>query len=105
VHFDFNKYNIRPQDAAVLDEAASTLKDHGNVSIGVNGYCDAIGSERYNLKLSERRSDAVVKYLADHGVADSRMTPHGYGKTDFVATNKTAEGRAQNRRVELIPNQ
>jgi OOP family OmpA-OmpF porin len=105
VHFDFNKYNIRPQDAAVLDEAASTLKEHGNVSINVNGYCDAIGSVRYNLKLSERRSDAVVKYLADHGVAESRMTPHGYGKTDFVATNKTAEGRAQNRRVELIPNQ
>jgi OmpA-OmpF porin, OOP family len=46
-----------------------------------------------------------VKYLADHGVAESRMTPHGFGKTDFVATNKTREGRAQNRRVELIPNQ
>jgi len=89
----------------VLDEAASTLKEHGNVSINVNGYCDVIGSVGYNLKLSERRADAVVKYLADHGVADSRMTPHGYGKTDFVASNKTAEGRAQNRRVELIPNQ
>ena len=105
VHFDFNKYNIRPQDAAVLDEAASILKEHGNVSVNVNGYCDAIGSVRYNLKLSERRADAVVRYLADHGVAESRLSPHGYGKTNFVATNKTAEGRAQNRRVELIPNQ
>jgi outer membrane protein OmpA-like peptidoglycan-associated protein len=46
-----------------------------------------------------------VKYLADHGVAEGRMSPHGYGKTDFVATNKTSEGRAQNRRVELVPNQ
>jgi OOP family OmpA-OmpF porin len=46
-----------------------------------------------------------VRYLADHGLAESRMTPHGYGKTNFVATNKTAEGRAQNRRVELVPNQ
>ena len=105
VHFDFNKSNIRPQDAAVLDEAAETLKTHQNVSVNVNGYCDAIGSVRYNLKLSERRSNAVVKYLADHGVAEGRMSPHGYGKTDFVATNKTAEGRAQNRRVELVPNQ
>ena len=105
VHFDFDKSNIRPEDAAVLDEAAETLKSHPNVSIAVNGYCDAIGSVRYNLRLSERRSNAVVKYLADHGVAESRMTPHGFGKTDFVATNKTAEGRAQNRRVELIPNQ
>jgi OOP family OmpA-OmpF porin len=46
-----------------------------------------------------------VSYLADHGVAEGRMSPHGYGKTNFVATNKTAEGRAQNRRVELVPNQ
>ena len=105
MHFDFNKYNIRPQDAAVLDEAANILKEHGNVSVDVNGYCDAIGSVRYNLRLSERRADAVVRYLADHGVAESRLSPHGYGKTNFVATNKTAEGRAQNRRVELIPNQ
>ena len=105
MHFDFDKSNIRPQDAAVLDEAASTLKEHGNISINVNGYCDAIGTMKYNQKLSERRSDAVVKYLADHGVAESRMSPHGFGKTDFVATNKTADGRAQNRRVELIPNQ
>jgi OOP family OmpA-OmpF porin len=89
----------------VLDEASETLKAHPNVSVNVNGYCDAIGSVRYNLKLSERRSDAVVKYLADHGVAESRLSPHGYGKTDFVATNKTREGRAQNRRVELVPNQ
>jgi len=105
VHFDFNKSNIRPQDAAVLDEAAETLKSHPNVSVAVNGYCDSIGSVRYNLRLSERRSNAVVKYLADHGVAEGRMSPHGFGKTDFVATNKTREGRAQNRRVELIPNQ
>lgn len=105
VHFDFDKSNIRPQDAAVLDEAAETLKAHPNITVNVNGYCDAIGSVRYNLKLSERRSDAVVKYLADHGIAESRLSPHGYGKTDFVATNKTAEGRAQNRRVEMVPNQ
>ena len=105
MHFDFNKYNIRPQDAAVLDEASETLKAHPNVSLNVNGYCDSIGSVRYNLKLSQRRANAVVTYLAGHGVAESRMSPHGYGKTDFVATNKTPEGRAQNRRVELVPNQ
>ena len=88
----------------MLDEAAETLNAHPTVSVIVNGYCDAIGSARYNLKLSERRSDAVVRYLADHGVAVGRLSPHGYGKTDFVATNNTREGRAQNRRVELVPN-
>ncbi len=103
MHFDFDKYNIRPQDAAVLDEAAEILKSHPNITVNVNGYCDAIGTVRYNLKLSERRAEAVVKYLVDHGIAESRLIPHGYGKTNFVATNKTAEGRAQNRRVELVP--
>ena len=82
----------------MLDEAAETLKSHPNVSVNVNGYCDAIGTVRYNLRLSERRANAVVRYLADHGVAEGRMSPHGYGKTNFVATNRTAEGRAQNRR-------
>ena len=92
-------------DAAVLDEAATTLKANPNVTINVDGYCDAVGSEKYNLKLSDRRSNAVVNYLVKAGIPSSQLIPHGYGKTDFVATNKTAEGRAQNRRVELVPNQ
>ena len=104
VHFDFNKSKIRPGDAAILDEAASTLKANPNVTVNVNGYCDAIGSEEYNLKLSDRRSDAVVDYLTSAGIPWSQLIPHGYGKTNFVATNDTAEGRAQNRRVELEPN-
>lgn len=105
VHFDFNRADIRPQDGAVLDEAAQTLKAHPDVSVAVNGYCDSIGGAKYNLRLSERRADAVAKYLADHGVAESRMSPQGFGKTDFVASNSTEEGRAQNRRVELEPSQ
>jgi outer membrane protein OmpA-like peptidoglycan-associated protein len=105
VHFDFNKADIRPQDAAVLDEAAETLKAHPDVAIAANGYCDSIGGFRYNLLLSQRRANSVVHYLADHGVAEGRMSPHGFGKTNFVASNATEEGRAQNRRVELVPNQ
>jgi OOP family OmpA-OmpF porin len=103
VHFDFNKSNIRPGDAAVLDEAAATLKANPNLTVNVNGYCDWIGGDEYNLRLSDRRSASVVNYLGSAGVPESRLIPHGYGKTDFVATNDTAEGRAQNRRVELVP--
>jgi OOP family OmpA-OmpF porin len=103
VHFDFNKSNIRSGDAAVLDEAAATLKANPGVTVNVNGYCDAIGSVNYNQKLSERRAAAVVSYLVKAGVPESQLEAHGYGKTDFVATNDTAEGRAQNRRVELVP--
>ena len=104
IHFDFNKSAIRPGDAAVLDEDVARLKASPNLAIYVNGYCDAIGSEEYNLKLSDRRADAVVKYLVKAGISESQLIPHGYGKTNFVSTNDTAEGRAQNRRVELVPN-
>jgi len=105
IHFDFNKSMIRPGDAAVLDEDASALKANPNMAVNVNGYCDAIGGEEYNLKLSDRRAIAVVDYLVKSGIPPSQLIPHGYGKTDFVATNDTAEGRAQNRRVELVPNE
>ena len=105
VHFDFNKSNIRPGDAAVLDEAVTTLKANPNVIVDVNGYCDAIGGVEYNLKLSDRRADAVEDYLQKAGIPASRLVAHGYGKSDFVASNDTAEGRAQNRRVELVPEQ
>jgi OOP family OmpA-OmpF porin len=103
VHFDFNKSNIRPGDAAILDEAVEILKAHPDVTIYVDGYCDAIGSEEYNLKLSQRRAESVAKYLEDKGIPTARLIPRGFGKTNFVAPNDTDEGRAQNRRVELVP--
>ena len=87
----------------MLDEAAATLKQNPNVTVNVNGFTDAIGTEAYNLKLSERRAHAVVNYLVRKGIPASQLIPHGYGKTNFVASNDTPEGRAQNRRVELVP--
>jgi len=103
VHFDFNRYNIRPDAAPILDEAAEILGKHPDVTVDVNGYCDVIGGVAYNQRLSERRANAVAGYLEGKGIASNRLVTHGYGKTQFVATNATAEGRAQNRRVELVP--
>jgi len=105
VHFAFNRATIRPEDEPVLDEAAENIKASPNTKIDVNGYCDAIGSARYNLRLSQRRAEAVVNYLENKGVSASQLTAHGFGKTNFVASNRTADGRAQNRRVELVPEQ
>jgi outer membrane protein OmpA-like peptidoglycan-associated protein len=105
VHFNFNKSFIRDVDKPVLDEAAETLKANPNAKIDVNGYCDAIGGMRYNQRLSERRANAVAAYLEDKGIPSSQLMPQGFGKTHFVAPNDTAEGRAQNRRVELVPEQ
>jgi OOP family OmpA-OmpF porin len=103
VHFDFNKYNIRPDAVPILDEAADILGKHPDVTVDVNGYCDIIGSVAYNQRLSERRAEAVGHYLQGKGIPANRLVAHGYGKTHFVASNDTAEGRAQNRRVELVP--
>jgi outer membrane protein OmpA-like peptidoglycan-associated protein len=103
VQFAFNKAKIRPEDMPVLDEAAETLSSKPDIRVDVNGYCDAVGSEKYNLRLSQRRADAVAKYLEGKGISTDRLIPQGFGKTNFVASNDTAEGRAQNRRVELVP--
>jgi outer membrane protein OmpA-like peptidoglycan-associated protein len=103
VHFGPNKAIIRPGDAAVLNETANTLKAHPNLSLHVNGYGDQSGSEEYNLRLSQRRSDAVASYLIQQGVSPNRLIARGYGKSDFVASNDTDEGKTENRRVELVP--
>jgi OOP family OmpA-OmpF porin len=103
VHFDFDRYNIRPDAMPILDEAAEILSKHPDVTVDVNGYCDIIGGMAYNQRLSERRANSVASYLEGKGIPANRLVTHGYGKTHFVATNATAEGRAQNRRVELVP--
>jgi OOP family OmpA-OmpF porin len=104
VNFDFDKSNIRPDAEPILEEAAKTLKDESQLTVSVNGYTDAIGTAEYNQRLSERRADSVRNYLEKLGVAGGRLTAKGFGKSNPVATNDTAEGRAQNRRVELIVN-
>ena len=101
VNFDFNKYNIRSDARPILDEAISTLKEYNEITLSVDGYTDSIGTDAYNEKLSQRRAQAVADYLVKGGIDSKRMTVHGFGKTHPVATNDTAEGRAENRRVEL----
>jgi len=101
VNFDFDKADIRPDARPILDEAARILKEEPNVQVEVQGHTDSIGSAEYNLKLSLRRAEAVRDYLVSRGIAASRMTVQGFGKANPVASNETADGRAQNRRVEL----
>jgi outer membrane protein OmpA-like peptidoglycan-associated protein len=101
VNFDFNKSNIRADARPVLDEAISTLKQYQEITLSVGGYTDSIGTEAYNEKLSMRRARSVADYLAKGGIDPKRMTEKGFGESNPVASNDTAEGRAQNRRVEL----
>jgi len=101
VHFDFDKATLKAEAKPILDEAIQVLKQEGGVDIVVEGHTDSVGTEQYNLGLSRRRADTVRRYLIDHGIAASRITAEGLGESKPVASNDTADGRAQNRRVEL----
>lgn len=100
INFDFDKSNIKPEFAPVLDEAASILKRNPNVSVVVEGHCDAVGTDSYNQSLSERRAKSVQQYLTKKGITN-RLEIKGFGESQPIATNKTADGRALNRRVEF----
>ncbi len=102
VNFDFDKATIRPDAARILDEAAETLKAELEVEVLIVGHTDSVGSEAYNLRLSQRRAQAVRDYLVRKGISASRLRVKGVGESEPVASNDTAEGRAQNRRVELL---
>jgi OOP family OmpA-OmpF porin len=105
VNFDFDKADIRPDAAVILDEAATLLKDAlsdcPSRTVSVEGHTDAVGTDTYNQGLSERRSNSVMDYLVGQGVSGSRLSAKGFGESSPIATNETAEGRALNRRVEL----
>jgi OOP family OmpA-OmpF porin len=105
VNFATDSAKLRPESMAILDSAAATLKEWGEVKVEVAGHTDSVNSDAYNLKLSQRRAEAVRAYLIKQGVAAERLTAKGYGESMPVADNKTAAGRAKNRRVELIPQQ
>jgi outer membrane protein OmpA-like peptidoglycan-associated protein len=102
VYFDFDKATIKPEGMAVLDQAAALLQKHERVVVEVAGHTDSVGSDAYNQGLSERRANSVKDYLTSKGVTATRLTARGYGEAQPVASNDTDEGRAENRRVELI---
>jgi len=104
VHFDFDKATLRPDSMPVLRQAAATLmlKENSDVLVVVEGHTDGRGTDEYNLKLSLHRAQAVRDELVNLGVDPTRLSVRGKGKSEPVASNDTDEGRAQNRRVELL---
>ncbi|HZP42261.1 MAG TPA: OmpA family protein [Candidatus Binatia bacterium] len=102
-YFDFDKAEIKAHDGrGVLDEIVKTMRDNPSLRVVVEGHTDAIGSDAYNQRLSERRANAVKRYLVAQGIDASRIDTRGFGKSKPVADNGTAAGRAKNRRAEII---
>jgi len=103
IHFDTDEASIQEGSASTLQEIARLLEEHPDLELGVAGHTDATGSVDYNMDLSMRRAEAVIEYLAnEHGIDPGRLTPHGLGPWAPVAGNQDEDGRARNRRVELI---
>jgi outer membrane protein OmpA-like peptidoglycan-associated protein len=103
IYFDFNSERIREESEPTLDEIAAVMRRHPDWSLGVEGHTDNIASEPYNLQLSQRRAAAVVAALTTgHGIAAARLSSSGAGESRPKDTNDTLEGRAHNRRVELV---
>ena len=102
VHFETGRADLTPDSEPALNDAVASLKEHPDWKIRVEGFTDNQGSKEANLKLSSDRAGAVANWLADRGVDRDRLSSKGYGDRRPVASNSRAEGRAKNRRVELV---
>jgi len=102
IHFDFDKYDIRPGDAKVLDANAAWLKSHGDYLVLVEGHCDERGTNEYNLALGERRAKSTMNYLVSQGVQASRITIISYGEERPQCAEKNEGCWSKNRRSHFL---
>jgi len=100
--FDTGSAGLKPGAREKLAKVAGIILAHPGLEMAVEGHTDSVGSAGYNQQLSERRADSVRDYLVRQGIAPSVVATSGFGKDQPVASNSTAAGRQQNRRVELI---
>jgi OOP family OmpA-OmpF porin len=101
VNFDFDKATLKPTADEKIDKAVAHVNKMEGEKFELKGYTDSVGSEAYNLKLSQRRADAVRNAMIKKGAPADRITAKGYGEASPAASNSTKAGRAENRRVEL----
>jgi outer membrane protein OmpA-like peptidoglycan-associated protein len=99
--FDFGKSTLKPQARADLSELAASLQRYDNTDVVVYGHTDDVGSDSFNMSLSEQRAESAASYLMSQGIPRYRITTVGKGETEPIATNSTDQGRALNRRVEI----
>ena len=99
--FDFDKYVLKPEGKKSIDEAIAKMAKVDVEMVIATGHTDSIGTDKYNQRLSERRANTVKEYMVSKGIPAAKITTLGKGESQPVATNKTKEGRAKNRRVDI----
>jgi outer membrane protein OmpA-like peptidoglycan-associated protein len=104
VLFDTGSFTLKPGAREKLAKVSGILLAHPGLTMQIEGHTDSVGSDGFNVKLSEQRADSVKDFLGEQGVSLSSITAQGFGKAEPVATNDTAEGRQRNRRVEIVVN-
>ncbi|WP_428742042.1 OmpA family protein [Tenacibaculum sp.] len=102
INFDTDKATLKPDGISAVNEIVTVLKNLPDMKIEINGYTDNTGNEGHNLKLSEERASTVKNEIIIAGIDQNRLISHGYGQNNPIADNSSEEGKAQNRRVELI---
>ena len=101
IFYDFDRATLRPESVQELNRLVKHMKDIPSLKIEISSHTDNVGSDEYNLKLSEKRAESVVSYLIGSGIDEDRLVAKGYGETEPIATNTTEEGRQMNRRTEF----
>lgn len=101
-HFDFNKSELKPAGKSRVDEAVRVMRQSPDLRVSIEGHTDSVGSDAYNQKLGLRRATTVKNYLMQQGISSGRTDVRSFGESKPVASNTTSDGRAENRRVEII---
>ncbi|MBK7389874.1 MAG: OmpA family protein [Bacteroidetes bacterium] len=101
IFFETNSDKLKVASTVQLDELANILKKYDAANLIIEGHTDSQGEDEYNMSLSQKRTESVKMYLMGKGIMESRLTATGFGESKPIADNKTADGRAKNRRVEL----
>ncbi len=102
IHFDFDRYNLRPGDASILRENAALLKKYLNVKVQIEGHCDERGTVEYNLALGERRANSAKDYLVSLGISQARISTISYGKEKPLDPGHNEDAWAKNRRAHTV---
>jgi outer membrane protein OmpA-like peptidoglycan-associated protein len=102
INFDTGKSTIKPESKPIIEQITQMMKENPGLKIGVEGHTDNVGNPKSNKTLSDERAKSVVAAIAAQGIDTKRLSAAGYGQDKPIADNKTEEGRAKNRRVELV---